>query len=260
MLSVSFSELLIVCPLVFLGGFVDAVAGGGGLITLPAYMLAGVPPHLAIGTNKFSSGLSMAASTFRLYRAGYIDLKLAAVPVAGALLGSAVGARIALLVPSAVFQIVLVALLPIAALLVLRKKTLEPDGVAGISPRRQTLLLGLAALGCGAYDGFYGPGAGTFMLILFSSAAKLGVRDAAGQMKMANFSSGLAAFATFAAAGQVNWVLGAAAACLGIAGSYIGAGLVVKNGSRIVRPIIGIVLALLFAKTAWDYCRTGALF
>lgn len=259
MLSVTFSELLIVCPLVFLGGLVDAIAGGGGLITLPAYMLAGVPPHLAIGTNKLSSGLGMATSTIRLYRAGYINLKLAAVPAACAFLGSLIGARIALLVPSSIFQIILVALLPIAALLVMRRKTLEPAPSASISPKRQTFLLGLFALICGAYDGFYGPGAGTFMLLLFAGAAKLAVRDAAGQMKVANFSSGLAAFVMFAMAGQVNWVLGAAAACFGIAGNYIGAGLVVKNGSRIVRPIIGVVLVLLFAKTAWEYAKTGAI-
>ena len=225
------STLLIVCPLVFLGGFVDSIAGGGGLITLPGYLIAGVPPHLAIGTNKLSSAMGMCISTVRLWRGGFIDMRMAMVPVAAAFIGSLVGAAVALMVPASVFQIILLCCLPISAVVVMRKKTLEP----------------------GTYDGFYGPGAGTFMLLAFSAVAKLGVRDAAGQMKIVNFSSGMAALATFAAAGEVNWILGLTAGIFGIAGHYIGSGLVMKNGSRIVRPIIGLVLVLLFAKVAWDY-------
>ena len=244
--------LAIVCPLVFLGGLVDSIAGGGGLITLPAYLMAGVPAHLALGTNKLSSGLGMAMSTWRLYRGGFIDVRLAAIPIAAAFIGSLAGARAALLVPESVFELILITLLPIAAVLVMRRKTLEPD-VKAIDPVKQKRLLALCAFACGAYDGFYGPGAGTFMLILFSAVAHLDVRNAAGQMKIVNFSSGVAAFATFALAGEVNWALGFIAGAFGIAGHYIGAGLVLKNGAKVVRPIIGAVLLMLFAKTAWDY-------
>ena len=123
------TTLLIVCPLVFLGGLVDSIAGGGGLITLPGYLLAGGPPHLAIGTNKLSSAMGMAISTVRLYRGGFIDLKMSVVPVLSAFVGSLVGARIALMVPPSVFQIILVLCLPVAAFLVMRDKTLSPDGV-----------------------------------------------------------------------------------------------------------------------------------
>ena len=229
------STLLIVCPLVFLGGFVDSIAGGGGLITLPGYLIAGIPPHLAIGTNKLSS-----------------DMGLAVVPVAAAFAGSLAGAAAALMVPASVFQIILLCCLPLSAVIVLRKKSLEPEH-QDMPPMRRRLLLGLCAFVCGAYDGFYGPGAGTFMLLAFSAVAKLGVRDAAGQMKIVNFSSGMAALVTFAAAGEVNWALGLSAGVFGVAGHYIGSGLVMKNGSRIVRPIIALVLLLLFIKTAWDY-------
>ena len=105
----------------------------------------------------------------------------------------------------------------------------------------------------GAYDGFYGPGAGTFLLISFTAFAGLDVRSAAGQMKVANLACGLAALATFAAAGEVDWMLGLVAGMFGIAGHYIGASLVVKNGAKVVRPIIVCVLCLLFVKTLWDY-------
>lgn len=246
------STLLIVCPLVFLGGFVDSIAGGGGLITLPGYLIAGIPPHLAIGTNKLSSAMGMCISTVRLWRGGFIDMGLAVVPVAAAFAGSLAGAAAALMVPASVFQIILLCCLPLSAVIVLRKKSLEPEH-QDMPPMRRRLLLGLCAFVCGAYDGFYGPGAGTFMLLAFSAVAKLGVRDAAGQMKIVNFSSGMAALVTFAAAGEVNWALGLSAGVFGIAGHYIGSGLVMKNGSRIVRPIIALVLLLLFIKTAWDY-------
>lgn len=243
--------LLIVCPLVFLGGLVDSIAGGGGLITLPAYLMAGIPPHLAIGTNKLSSAMGMAVSTVRLYRAGYIDLKLSAAPVAAAFVGSVIGAKIALLVPADVFQLILVFCLPVAAFFILRKKALEPDPVE-MSFSRRAWILAACAFACGAYDGFYGPGAGTFMLVAFSMIGHLQVCDAAGQMKMANFTSGIAALITFAAAGETDWLLGGIAGLFGIAGHYIGAGLVLKNGAKIVRPIIIAVMAVLLAKTVWE--------
>ncbi len=251
-MPIDFTSLLIVCPLVFLGGLVDAIAGGGGLITLPGYLIAGVPAHLAIGTNKLSSSMGMCISTVRLYRAGFIDPKLALVPVAAAFVGSIVGARSALLVPEEVFQLILILCLPLVAFLIMRKRSLD-NQTREMTTYRRWMMLALCAFVCGGYDGFYGPGAGTFLLLAFSNFAGLGIRDASGQMKVVNLSSGLAALVSFGMAGEVDWVLGAAAGVFGIAGHYIGAGLVMKNGSRIVRPIIFIVLAILFAKTAWDY-------
>lgn len=247
---------LIVCPLVFLGSVVDAIAGGGGLITLPAYLMAGVPPHLALGTSKLSSTMGMATSAWRLYRGGFTDLRLSVLPVAAAFVGSFVGARIALLVPEKFFELLLVGLLPFAALFVMSRKTLS-DSARPIAASRQTTLLALCAFVCGAYDGFYGPGAGTLMLISFSAVARLAVREAAGQMKVVNFSSGLAAFVSYAVAGEVNWTLGLAAGFFGIAGHYIGAGLVIKNGVRVVRPLIVLVIAALLVRTAWNYLAGG---
>ncbi len=243
--------LLIVCPLVFLGGFVDAIAGGGGIITLPAYLMAGLPPHIALATNKLSSAVGTCVSTARLARGGYIDVRLALPVVACALLGSPVGARLALLVPETAFRFVLMLALPVVAVFVLRRKSLRSETVP-MARGRRTLLMGACALACGVYDGFYGPGTGTFLLLLFSSVARLGVRDASGQMKAANLASNIAALVTFALAGQVWWALGLIAGAFGIAGHYLGAGRVLKDGTRIVRPIIAVVLVLLFAKTALE--------
>ena len=106
-----FNTLLVVCPLVFLGGFVDAVGGGGALIAVPAYLLAGIPPHMAIGTNKLSSCMGKAASIFKLARSGFVDWKLSPLPVLVSFVGSYAGASIALNLPPEVFEIILLVLL-----------------------------------------------------------------------------------------------------------------------------------------------------
>ena len=248
--------LVIVCPLVFLGGLVDAMAGGGGIITLPAYLMAGLPAHLALATNKLSSTVGTCVSTTRLARAGCIDARLALPGVACALLGSPVGARLALLVPEGAFRVVLMVALPLIAVLVLREKSLRPDTLPMPASRRVAVICA-CGLACGTYDGFYGPGTGTFLLLLLSGAARLGVRDASGIMKAVNLASNVAGVVTFALAGQVWWALGLIAGVFGIAGHYLGAGMVLRGGVRAVRPIIVAVLAALFVKTALEL--VGAL-
>ncbi len=239
--------MLVLCPLVFLGSFVDAIGGGGGLITLPAYLLVGLPAHLAIGTNKLSSMVGTAFSTGRFIRNGFVDWALAVPAVACSLAASAVGAHLSLLLDEGLFRWVLIFALPVVAFISLRKKSLL-DETADLPRGRRLAVVCLVAAACGCYDGFYGPGTGTFLILGFSAFARLGARDSAGLTKCANLASNVAGFASFALAGQSWYLLGLLASAFSIAGHYIGAGMVVKNGSRIVRPIILCVLAVLFAK------------
>lgn len=244
--------LAIVCPLVFLGGMIDAVAGGGGLIALPAYLLAGLPPHLAIGTNRVSSVIGMAVSTGRYLREGYINFSLALPAIVFALLGGAVGARLGLLVPAQYFRVLLIVLLPIAAAVVIFRKTLA-DRDRPMAQNRRIALISLSAFAAGLYDGFYGPGAGTFMLMAFTGIAGLSVQSASGEMKCANLASGVAALVMYAGTqGVTDWTLGLIAAIFGIAGHWCGAGLLIQRGAKIVRPIMLVVIALLFVKLFWD--------
>ncbi|MDO5532335.1 TSUP family transporter [Sutterella sp.] len=246
------TALLIICPLIFVGGLVDAIGGGGGLITLPAYLIAGVPPHAALATNKLSGTIGTTVSAFRLWKAGFLKIGTAIPSVICALIGSAAGARLALLVPEDAFRLLLVFALPVAAFFIFRKSSIPAEGEP-MDERARTVKLCIASAICGAYDGFYGPGTGTFLLLAFTLWARLGVRDASGQMKAVNLASNAAAFATFALSGEMLWVTGLIASVFGIAGNYIGAGLVLKNGTKIVRPIIILVLAILFVKTAWEF-------
>ena len=149
----------------------------------------------------------------------------------------------------------LIPILPICGFYVLKKKNLEEDIQTDISRRKQWLLCAACSLAVGCYDGFYGPGTGTFLLILYTGVAKLPVSKASGTMKLANLSSNVMALAVFLFSGKIVILLGLAASAFSIAGHYVGSGMVMKNGSKIVRPIILVVLALLFIKINYWYVR-----
>ena len=238
---------LIICPLVGIAGFVDAIAGGGGLISLPAYLIAGVPVHTAIGTNKLSSSMGTAVSTFRYAREGFIPWRQSLLCVVFALAGSAAGARLTLLIPERGFTLAMLVVLPLTAWYVLRSSGLQVEKAP--FPFRKTLAISLPiAILAGAYDGFYGPGTGTFLLLLFTGAAHMSLHAAAGVTKVINLTSNVTALAVFLWNGVPNLSLGLTAGCFGILGNYLGARLFSQRGARWTRPLIIVVLAIFFGK------------
>lgn len=232
---------------VFLGSLMDAIAGGGGIITVPTYFLAGLPAHFALGTNKLSAGLGSIASTARYIHSGYVDWHLAIPSVLLALVGSHFGTRLQLMVEEKYLQYLLLIVLPVVAFVVLRQRQL-PEERGVIAPRRQMIIVCIASLAVGAYDGFYGPGTGTFLLLIFCNLAKLDVRTAGGNVKLVNLASNVGSLLTSLASGKVFVVLGLIATAAALAGHFIGSGLAIKNGSRIVKPTVVIVLILLAIK------------
>ena len=248
----SWWTLLIICPLVFLGGLVDAIAGGGGLIALPAYLLAGFTPYNAIATNKLSSSIGTSVSTARMIRNRCIDVPLAIPTVVISILGAMLGSKLCLLVDENIIRYLLLLVLPVVAFIVMREKNLDTLETETIARRKQFVIVLLAAFGCAIYDGFYGPGAGTFMLLAFTKLGKMDLRNASGNVKVANLSSNIGSLVVFLLNGQAVIPIGLAASVFGIAGHYIGAGLLLKNGSKVVRPIILCVIALLFARVIYD--------
>ena len=243
------SQFLIVCPLVFLAGLVDSIAGGGGLISLPAYLAAGIPPHLALGTNKMGSSLGTVVSTARFAKSGYIRWKLSLGAAAFAIAGSIVGSNLSLLASEKLLRAMMLVALPVVAVYVLRNKDLGDQGGTGTLPEKKVAVISLAAaLIVGTYDGFYGPGTGTFLLLILTGIAKMDLRTASGTTKVINLSSNLAALVTFLINGKVILPLGLAAGVFCIAGHYIGSGLVVKSGRKVVRPVVLVVLMCLFVK------------
>lgn len=244
-------QYLIVCPLVFIAGLVDSIAGGGGLIALPAYLIAGVPAHMALGTNKLSASMGTAVSTARFAKRGYLRGKMfmAACCAAAALVGAALGAHLALMVSETVIKHMMIVVLPIVAFYVLRNKDMGANKKTGSISKGRIYAVSLAAaFFVGGYDGFYGPGTGTFLILILTGAARLDTRSASAQTKVINLSSNIAALVTFIIAGNVLYPLGLAAGVCSILGHYIGAGMVAQDGHKVVRPVILLVLLVLFIK------------
>ena len=238
---------LLVCFGVFCASFMDAIGGGGGIISLPTYLLAGLPMHFALGTNKLSSCIGTVASTVRYVKNGYVDWLLGVPSIGLALVGAHLGTRLHLAMDEQYLKLVLIIVLPVIAVILLKKKELpETWGVLHEWLRRA--IVWTVSLIFGAYDGFYGPGTGTFLLLSFCYLAKVDVRTASGNVKLVNLASNVGAVVTSLAAGKVLVPLGLVSAVFAIAGQYIGAGLALKNGSKIVRPVILVVLVLLAGK------------
>ena len=225
---------LIVAVGVFLASFTDAIAGGGGIISVPTYLLAGLPAHYALGTNKLSAGLGTIASTGRFIKNGYVDWKLGVPSIVLALIGSHFGTKLQLMMEEKYLQYLLLVVLP------------EERG--SIEPKAQMAIVCAASLVVGAYDGFYGPGTGTFLLLIFCNLAKMDVRTAGGNVKLVNLASNVGALFTSLMSGKVFIALGLIGTVTSVLGHYIGSGLAIKNGSKIVKPTVIIVLILLAIK------------
>ena len=248
--------VIMICAGVFCASFMDAIGGGGGIISLPTYLLAGLPMHFALGTNKLSSCIGTVASTVRYVKNGYVNWSLGIPSIVLALAGAHLGTKLHLALDEKYLKLVLIVILPVIALILLWKKEL-PEIWKPLNPWQRRIIVWGSSLVFGAYDGFYGPGTGTFLLLAFCYLGKIDVRTASGNVKLVNLASNVGALCTSLAAGKVIVPLGLTAAVFSIAGQYLGAGLALKNGSKIVRPVILVVILLLTGKVLLELLGIG---
>ncbi|GAP00372.1 sulfite exporter TauE/SafE family protein [Fructobacillus ficulneus] len=243
-------ELIIIVPLVALAGFVDAIAGGGGLISLPAYLLSGLPTHYAVATNKLSSSLGTTVAATGFLKNGDVKWRLALPSMILAVLGSTIGSKLALILPSKDFTIFLLVVIPLTGLyLLFNKGALIGTEDSDQPVKRRTLaLVSLIAFIMGIYDGFYGPGTGTFLLLLSVGLAKLSLDTAAANSKMINLTTNITALLIFLISGKVLVTIGLIAGAFSIVGNYLGMVYYRHYGSAIARPIILVVLAIFMVK------------
>lgn len=245
------AQLVPLTAVALLAGVVDAIAGGGGLLTLPALLWTGLPPHLALGTNKGQSVFGSFAALVRFSRAGMVDGRRARLTFPLGLAGSLAGAGLVLLVPPATLRPVVLAMLAFAALFVglRRGPPARPEG----APRPSApLVAGAVALLIGAYDGFFGPGTGTFLIVAFVALLGDGLAHASAGAKVVNFASNLAAVTLFSIKGVVVWRIAVPMAAAQLAGGWIGAHLAVRRGDALVRRTVVLVTLALAVKLAWD--------
>ena len=229
-------------------GTVDAIAGGGGLITVPALRIAGLPAHLALGTNKGQSMWGALAATIAFWRADRVDRRQALLTFPLGLAGSFAGANLQLLVSNRVLEPVVIAMLIGAAvLLVVRKPMREADVPA---PRWE--IAALLAFVIAAYDGFFGPGTGTFLIVGFVALCGRSLVHASADAKVVNLASNLAAAATFAHAGTIAWDIALPMAVGQLVGGFIGTHLALRGGARVVRICVLVVSGALIAKLVFD--------
>ncbi|MDL2235830.1 TSUP family transporter [Christensenellaceae bacterium OttesenSCG-928-L17] len=247
------AHYLIVCPLVFLAGFADSIAGGGGVISLPAYIFTGMPTILAYGTNKFAMSLGTAVSATKYYRSGHVQAKTVLFAVMGALIGSALGAQIAMLLDEIYLRYCMMVLLPVVAVfLTVNRRFGEHEQEKNLSRAKEYTLSALIGLLVGAYDGFFGPGAGMFYTLLFVSLLGCGLITAAGNARVVNLASNIGALVVYVLRGNVVYALGIPAAICAVLGNYIGARLAIQNGARFIRPVMAVVIVLLVIKMVVD--------
>lgn len=244
-------KLLILCPTGFLAALVDSIAGGGGLISVPAYLLAGVPPHLTLGTNKFSSTAASFTSSLKFARSGKVNFEILKYLAPLTLIGAALGVTSVLQIDqSFLYTLVLVLILAVGIYSFFSKSIGMEDKYKGIS--KKTIIFGmLLALSLGFYDGFFGPGTGSFLIFGLISIFGFDFVKASGNAKFLNFISNITSLLLFALHGQINYLLGIPVAIFMIFGARLGTVLALNRGSKLIKPIfitmsLGVACKMLY--------------
>jgi uncharacterized membrane protein YfcA len=245
-------EIAALAAVALVAGTVDAVAGGGGLLTVPALLAAGLPPHAAIATNKGGSVFGSFGALVRYSRSGLVDPRRARLMFPLGVIGALGGAALLLAVPPATLRPVIVVLLPAVALFVGLRRGPPPRLVDAPPRPHETPLAAAAVLAIAVYDGFFGPGTGTFLIAAFAGVLGHGLARASAEAKVVNFASNLAAVALFAARGAILWRVALPMAAAQLAGGWLGAHLAVRRGDALVRRAVVAVALGAAAKLAWD--------
>jgi uncharacterized protein len=246
-MEISHLALGFLCIAAFAAGFIDSIAGGGGLISLPALLISGMPPHLALGTNKLQSAFGTTLSTINYGRKGKIIWRIAIIGIIFCLFGSVLGAKLALVFSTEVLTKVLIFLLPPAAILMFLSKVLLKRGDKFAHKiKNEYIAVPLVSLIIGIYDGFYGPGTGTFLIVFLVLFADISLLNASATAKTFNLASNVGALIAFIAAGSVSYFIGLVMAVANIAGNFVGSSLAIKKGNDVVQKFVYIAIALLF--------------
>ncbi len=250
MIDPSIDLLLLLALAAFVAGFVDAIAGGGGLITIPALLLAGFHPIDALGTNKLQGLFGAGSATIAYAAKGQVDLRRQAPMALLSMLAGAIGALLASLLPGDLLRIVLpFVLVAIALYFALKPNMTDVDRVQRVSP----FLFGLTVVPLiGFYDGVFGPGTGSFFMLAFVTLAGYGVLKATAHTKLLNFASNVGGFAAFALVGAVAWKVGLVMGVAQFLGARLGASLAVRVGARLIKPLLVVTCTALAIRLLAD--------
>lgn len=250
MTELSLEILVLLAGAAFCAGFIDSIAGGGGLIGVPALLLAGLPPVDALGTNKLQGLFGAASATITYARRGQVEPARQIGPAALAFLGAVAGAAVATVLPGDWLRVAL----PFVLIGIALYFALKPgmDDVERAQRMRPALFAWTAAPLIGFYDGLFGPGAGSFYMLAFVTLAGYGLLKATAHTKLLNFASNIGGFVTFALAGTVWWKLGLLMGAAQFLGARLGASLAVRGGARLIKPLLVTVCTALALRLILD--------
>jgi uncharacterized protein len=252
--SLSALVVVLLSGTAFVAGVVDAVAGGGGLFTVPALLAAGLPPGLALATNKGQATPGALASFITFFRRGGLDRQRAPLGFAFGFLGSLLGARLLLAMrPEPLRPIIAVLLLFALCFMLFRSRIRVREAPLA----RPKLTLALVALILGTYDGFFGPGVGSLLIVSFVTLFGDSPLFASGNAKVVNLGSNLAAFLLFAWRGAICWQLALPMAVANMVGARLGARLALRKGDRFVQIVVTVVVLAVVSKLLFDMLRAA---
>ncbi len=235
----------------FIAAFIDSVVGGGGLISLPALLFTGLPPAFALGTNKLASTLCSVTSMTSFIRSGKVDLKLVKYLFPLSFVGAALGAYVVRLLPPDFLKPLVAILLVVVAVYTLFKKEWGHESTYQGMNKRVAALSGISAFALGFYDGFFGPGTGSFLIFAFLFIGFDFVQSA-GNAKVLNFASNIAALLMFGFMNSINYHYGLLMGAGMFAGALVGSRVAIKQGATYVRPLFITVTGLLISKQVLD--------
>ncbi len=250
MLEVGPDILALLLAAAFFAGFVDSIAGGGGLITVPALLVAGGTPMQALSTNKVQGLFGAGAAALTYARGGHVNLRSQALPAGLSFAAAFCGALLISTLPSQFIRLVLpVLLIAVARYVFLSKGLDDRDRAERISGAGFTWMIVPLI---GAYDGFLGPGTGSFFMLAFVTLMGHGILRATAHTKLLNFASNVGGLAGFALVATPWWITGLCMGAAQIAGARIGAGLAQKLGSRLIKPLLVATSTAMALKLIWD--------
>lgn len=240
------NNLIFLCTACFFAAFVDSISGGGGIISLPTFLLAGIPPHLALGTNKFTSCCSTFSSSVKFAQSNKVDFKVLKYLIPFSFIGAILGVTTVLSIKASYLNTIVLILLVLVGIYSFFSKTVGlEDRFDGFS--RKNIFLGiLLALVLGFYDGFLGAGVGAFLIFGLIKIFKFDFVRAGGNCKVMNFVGNVAAVLMFAIRGEINYKVGIPVALFMILGARLGAKVALNKGAKLIKPIF-VTMALAVA-------------
>ncbi|WP_040209271.1 TSUP family transporter [Neobacillus jeddahensis] len=246
--------LVILIVFGFLAAFIDSVVGGGGLIALPALLFTGLSPAAAVATNKLAGSIGSLTSTIMFYRSGKLDIKSVYKLFPLTFIGSMIGAWVVHLLNPELLKPLMLIMLAVVAIYTIFKKDWGSISTNKKLANHHLLLFMVSIFAIGFYDGFIGPGTGSFLMFAFLMIG-FDFLKAAGNAKFLNFGSNIAALIMFIYLGQINYAYGIPMGLAQIAGAIVGSKFAIKRGSGYVRALFIVVTFLLLAKNTYDYLQ-----